>query len=291
VTPDGVTRSVIPDGVTRSVIPDGVRVAFGVLAVVAVAGCGGWGAGSSWVNEPLAPEERGQGSGSGASRSPRPPPVRARTLGVSGTREGERDRGTDGGGRLVGTFRNTYYDFPKDAGAKGGPAVSLMSPSCTEIAKVSRAFHDAVCVQGSGSLERGGTVSFAKRDCACAEVCPRTGQRICFDALDPASFPYGRGAAGRPIAPLRTVAADTNVLPMGTVIWVPELEGVTSAQGGDASDGCFVVEDRGLRVQGEHIDVFTGDPQTTAIVNSRVPSNTGVRVIVDSPRCARLRAP
>ncbi len=266
-----------------------MRVAIAGIVAVTLAGCGGWGAGSSWVNEPLAPEERGQGSGGGTSRSPRPPPVRARTLGAAGTHQGERDRLGEGGGRLVGTFRNTYYDFPRDAAAKGGPTVPLMSASCTEIAKVSRAFHDAVCVQGSGSLASGGTVSFAKRDCPCAEVCPRTGQRICFEALDRGLFPYGRGAAGKPIAPLRTVAADTNVLPMGTVLWVPELEGIASANGGDASDGCFVVEDRGLRVQGEHIDVFTGDPATTAVVNARVPSNTGVRVIVDSPRCARLR--
>ncbi len=67
-------------------------------------------------------------------------------------------------------------------------------------------------------------MSFAKRDCTCAEVCPRTGQRICFEALDATSFPWGRGASGRPIAPLRSIAADTSVLPMGTVLYIPELE-------------------------------------------------------------------
>lgn len=193
----------------------------------------------------------------------------------------------DAGGRVVGTFRNTYYDFPSER-AFDGKTTPLMNASCQPIADVPRAFYEAVCVQGSGSLARGGTVSFAKRDCACAEVCPRTGQRICFEALDPGRYPWGRGAAGTPITPLRSVAADTTVLPMGTVLYVPELEGAPRSDGG-ASDGCFVVEDRGLKVAGNHVDFFTGDPRQTALLNQRVPSNQGVTVIVDSPRCARAR--
>lgn len=259
----------------------------------AEAGCG-WANGAAWVNEPIAPAEEAT-LGPRATGQGKPPPVRARTLGASGS--GERGRapaGTDESGiegRLVGTFRNTYYDFPTEGEPDPkAPVVPLMSATCTEIAKVPRAFHDAVCVQGSGSLRRGGTVSFAKRDCPCAAVCPRTGQQICFDALDPATFPFGRGAAGKPIRPLRTIAADTSVLPMGTVVYVPELEGAIGASGGEPSDGCFVVEDRGLRVQGEHIDIFTGSPEATALVNANVPSNGGVRVYVDAPRCSRLRA-
>src|SRR5690606_21405216 len=125
-------------------------------------------------------------------------------------------------------------------------------------------FYEAVCAQGSGVLARGTTVSFAKRDCACAEVCPRTGQRICFDALDRAAFPWGRGAAGTAITPLRTVAADTGVLPMGTVVYIPELDGVRASDDDEPFDGCFVVEDRGLRVRGAHVDIFTGHPSRTA---------------------------
>jgi 3D (Asp-Asp-Asp) domain-containing protein len=188
------------------------------------------------------------------------------------------------GGRVVGTFRNTYYDFPSEGDHAQGETVALKNAACETIAQVPRTFHDAVCVQGSGSLARGGTVSFAKRDCACAEICPRTQQRICFEALDPKSFPWGRGAAGKPILPLRSVATDTSVLPMGTILYIPELDGVAT------SDGCFVVEDRGLRVQGDHVDIFTGRPSTTAQLNAEVPSNQGVTVIVGAPKCGRLAA-
>lgn len=255
--------------------------------------CGGWGSGSKWVGEPLVDEERPPSSLPGAAieraAPPRPRPA-SRTLGVGGggrsaEREPSRDQ-TGGGGRLLGSFRNTYYDFPRESDHSGA-AVALMSATCKPIAQVPRTFYDAVCVQGSGSLARGGTVSFAKRDCACAEICPRTGQRICFDALDPASFPWGRGAAGTAITPLRTIAADTTVLPMGTVVYIPELDGAPRGDG-QALDGCFVVEDRGLRVKGEHVDIFTGNPAATALLEEHLPSNRGVRVVVSAPRCAHL---
>ncbi|HEY8078577.1 MAG TPA: 3D domain-containing protein, partial [Labilithrix sp.] len=244
-----------------------------VCAALIASACGG--SGKEWVKEPMAQDERVPfASGDPAPRNVRNP---TRTIGGA-PRVGEAGEGGDpaarpdptgGGGRVLGTFRNTYYDFPREAdhaGDEAGGKIALMNASCQPIAQVPRSFHDAVCVQGSGSLKRGGTVSFAKRDCACAEVCPKTGQRICFDALDPQTFPYGRGATGRPITPLRTVAADTSVLPMGSVLYIPELDG-------DGLDGCFVVEDRGSRVKGEHVDIFTGSRESTKALEARVPSN------------------
>ena len=253
--------------------------------------CAGWGSGTKWVQQPLDDERPSAGIPAGELEgSPVGAGARAtsRTLGT-GPRTSDRsgvDR-TGGGGHVLGTFRNTYYDFPAEADHTGA-AVSLMNASCQPIAKVPRGFYEAVCVQGSGSLKAGGTVSFSKRDCACAEVCPRTGQRICFDALDKAAFPWGRGAAGTAIKPLRTIAADTAVLPMGTVVYIPELDGAPRGETGETLDGCFVVEDRGMKVKGEHVDIFTGQPAQTAMLNERVPSNQGVTVVVDAPHCARL---
>ncbi len=180
-------------------------------------------------------------------------------------------------------FRNTYYDFPREG--EGPQEASLFDAACKPIGKVTQAFHDALCVQGSGRLRAGGTVSFARRDCACAALCPRTNQHICYEALDPARFPYGRGATGKAITPFRTVAVDTSVIPMGSALRIPELVGLPLPDG-SPHDGCFVAEDRGLRVVGRHIDVFTGDPAMTARWNQLVPSNRGVHVEVGAPRCA-----
>jgi len=192
-----------------------------------------------------------------------------------------------GGGRVLGTFRNTYYDFPNEADFSG-ETVALKNARCKTIKEVARSFYETVCVQGSGTLSSGSTVSFAKRDCDCAPLCPRTEQHICFDELDAKTYPWGRGATGRAITPLLTVAVDTDVVPLDTPIYIPEFDGVPRDPSRSAlHDGCFIAQDRGVRVKGEHIDVFTGQHDLTTLWNSLVPSNRGVTVVLDSPRCAR----
>jgi 3D (Asp-Asp-Asp) domain-containing protein len=193
-------------------------------------------------------------------------------------------------GRLLGVFRNTYYDFPSELDYSG-PPVTLRDPACRPILDVPRPFFESLCVQGSGTLARGGTVSFAKRDCDCAEVCPRTSQKICFERLDAREFPWGRGATGKPITPLLTIAVDSTLIPLGTAVYVPEYEGLPREPGNPTPhDGCFIAQDRGLRVKGQQIDVFTGSEATTKLWNGLVPSNRGVHVVLDEPKCARASA-
>lgn len=190
-------------------------------------------------------------------------------------------------GRLLGVFRNTYYDFPAEADFTG-PKTPLMNAACQPIDQVPRSFYEAVCVQGSGTLLSGATVSFAKRDCGCAQICPRTGQKICFDTLDQRKFPWGRGARGTAITPLRSIAVDSSVIPLGTKVYILEYDGVARSPGGARHDGCFVAEDRGLKVVGDHVDIFTGNPRITQHLNQAVPSNEGVHVYLDTARCESL---
>ena len=190
-------------------------------------------------------------------------------------------------GKVLGTFKNTYYDFPSE-GDFDGEQISLMNAACKPIVSVPRSFYESICVQGSGTLKAGGTVSFAKRDCSCAAECPRTGQHICFDLLDQQAYPWGRGATGKGITPLVTVAVDSAVIPLGTPLYIPEYDGVArDAAGAARHDGCFLAEDRGLAVQGQHVDIFTGRREITKLWNQLVPSNSGVTVVVDSPHCKR----
>jgi len=190
-------------------------------------------------------------------------------------------------GTKIETFRNTYYDFPYEKAGRG-PTRQLFDANCKLIRSVSQTFHDSLCVQGSGRLATGETVSFAKRDCSCASICPRTDQKICFEMLDRDKFPFGRGAAGSAITPLKTVAVDSEVIPLGTVLYIPEYHGLRMPDG-QPHDGCFLAEDRGLKVRGKHIDVFTGSPEVTKSWNKAVPTGQGIRVITDASRCAYLR--
>jgi 3D (Asp-Asp-Asp) domain-containing protein len=257
-------------------------------------------AGSAWIEEPLPGSEDGYYEPlldepmPPAQAGKKFPAARTRTLGQApANEEAPRSAGSAGGsrpevaGRSLGTFRNTYYDFPSELDFEG-PEVELKNAKCETIANVRRGFFEAVCVQGSGTLRQGTTVSFNKRDCSCAELCPRTGQKICFDALEAKDFPWGRGAQGKPITPLLTVAVDPEVIPLGTPLYVPEYDGVPrDPEERTLHDGCFVAQDRGLKVKGQHLDVFTGHRTMTQLWNRLVPSNKGVTVMLDSPRCAR----
>jgi len=191
-------------------------------------------------------------------------------------------------GRVLGTFRNTYYDFPSEAEFFNGDATRLYDSSCGVIAQVPKAFHDALCVQGSGVLKSGVPVSFARRDCSCAVTCPRTDQKICYDTLDKARFPWGRGAGGKAITPLLTVAVDSDVVPLDTPIYIPQYEGLPrDLEGSNVHDGCFIAQDRGLKVKGKHVDIFTGEPSLTRLWNKLMPSNKGVTVVVGTEKCRR----
>lgn len=259
-------------------------------------------AGSAWMAEPLdgpwtaptAPEAELPRERARAEPAPR----RTQRIGEGATPDGAGQSGAEGlalgasaapggAGNVLGIFKNTYYDFPSEDDFTGDQ-VALMATSCKPIGSVVRGFYESVCVQGSGTLKSGGTVSFASRDCECAAECPRTGQRICFDLLDKAKFPWGRGATGKPITPLVTVAVDSNVIPLGTALYVPDYDGIARDESGRAThDGCFVAEDRGLAVKGQHIDFFTGHTEITRLWNRLVPTGKGVTVVLGSPRCKR----
>ena len=267
-------------GTTFSVrLPKAAVVA--ALAVIVMAGCGGgqdWMRSEDtwWADERLDDPPSGSPEPSAGLSSAAPPAGPAPTVGATGA--------------PLEIYRNTYYDFPQESSSPiDDETRQLFDASCQPIRTVPRSFHDAVCVQGSGRLASGETVSFARRDCECASVCPRTDQKICFDVLDKSRFPWGRGATGRAITPLRTVAVDPDEIPLGATLYIPDYHGLRGPDG-KAHDGCFLAEDRGLKVRGKHVDVFTGDPKTTTSWNDAVPSNQGVKVVVGASRCAHLLA-
>lgn len=242
------------------------------------------------MEEPLVPEEHeaatsGRSGPSGYRRD-----TRAHTLGTPRRPPASGDTPQPGAspiaGRSMGVFHNTYYSFPNEA-EYSGAKTTLFDASCKPIADVPTAFHDKLCVQGSGRLVSQRTVSFAKRDCSCAAVCPRSGQRICYEALDPGRFPWGRGAMGKAITPFRTIAVDDKVIALGTPVFIPAFVSQPMPDG-SVHDGCFRAEDRGLKVVGHRVDVFTGGEADTHDWNQRVPTGQGVEIYAGHPRCDSL---
>ena len=73
--------------------------------------------------------------------------------------------------------------------------------------------------------------------------------------------PFGDGAGGFQVVPFRSVAVDTRLIPLGTVLYIPAARGstVTLPSGRKAvHDGYFFASDRGGAIKNNHIDVFAG---------------------------------
>ena len=71
---------------------------------------------------------------------------------------------------------------------------------------------------------------------------------------------YGDGVSGN-LVPYRTIAVDRTLIPIGSVVYIPEARGVTvTLPSGERAvhDGYFYAGDVGNAIQGNHVDVFLG---------------------------------
>ena len=68
----------------------------------------------------------------------------------------------------------------------------------------------------------------------------------------------GIGVKDDPLVPYVSVAIDPTVIPMGSHLYLRELDGVL-LPGGARSDGCVIAADVGGRIKGLRIDWFVGE--------------------------------
>jgi len=121
------------------------------------------------------------------------------------------------------------------------------------LATVPSAFDSALKVEGTGRFTDGGFVNYSG-SCSCPPSTTR-----CYTLLGP-SYPWGQGVLGYALVPFRSIAVDHTVIPYGTTLYVPELDGITMP--GDAPwgafihDGCVKAVDTGGAIVGQHIDWF-----------------------------------
>jgi 3D (Asp-Asp-Asp) domain-containing protein len=123
---------------------------------------------------------------------------------------------------------------------------------CTPIADVSREFAQQLILQGTGKL-RDGRVVNVWGECKC-------GHSPCFKVLE--HSPWGTAGSGRKLHPFRTVAVDRSLIKLGSLLYVPLLEGRTmpgrAPWGGFVHDGCVVADDTGGGIIGHQLDLFVG---------------------------------
>jgi 3D (Asp-Asp-Asp) domain-containing protein len=130
--------------------------------------------------------------------------------------------------------------------------VTLYEPkACAPIADVTPEFAQQLALQGTGKL-RDGRVLNIWGHCSCE-------RRPCFKVTE---NQWGSGGTGRALQPFRTVAVDPKVVKLGSLLYVPLLEGRTmpgrAPWGGYVHDGCVVADDTGGGIDGQQLDLFVG---------------------------------
>lgn len=110
------------------------------------------------------------------------------------------------------------------------------------------------------------------------------------------SHPLGCGVRNLPLMPFRTIAVDPNVIPLESVIFVPELRGrhFTLNDREFIHDGYLFAGDRGGAIKGKHIDVFLIDDQYAPLEDlfASTDSRTFEAHVIDAddPMAAAVKA-
>ena len=153
-------------------------------------------------------------------------------------------------GKPMGRFKLTYYWMPAETG--GPRKVQLYNKWCRPVVRVSRGFERRLRLEGGGRLRDGRVLTYSGR-CGCAHSpCFRVARR---------GHSWGTGVHERPLSPFRSVAVDPAHVSIGSVLYIPELDGLTMPgrppYGGFVHDGCVVADDQGGGVRGRQLDLFT----------------------------------
>lgn len=155
--------------------------------------------------------------------------------------------------------------------------------SCAPIADVSAEFAAQLSLQGTGKLKDGRILN-VWGPCSCAHS-------PCFKVTE---TKWGTGGTGRPLQPYRTVAVDPTVVKLGSLLYVPALDGKTmpgrEPWGGFIHDGCVIADDTGGGIKGNQLDLFVGRKSSVDLLSRKGGSHAWARnqpIYDGSDRCER----
>jgi 3D (Asp-Asp-Asp) domain-containing protein len=155
--------------------------------------------------------------------------------------------------------------------------------TCAPIADVSKDFAAQLSMQGTGKLKDGRILNVWGA-CSCDHS-------PCFKVTE---TKWGTGGTGRALQPYRTVAVDPSVIKLGSLLYVPALDGQTmpgrEPWGGYIHDGCVVADDTGGGIKGHQLDLFVGRKSSVDLLSRKGGSHAWARnqpIYDGSGRCER----
>jgi 3D (Asp-Asp-Asp) domain-containing protein len=135
-------------------------------------------------------------------------------------------------------------------------------------------------LEGSGLLRDGRVINYTG---SC-----KFGYGTCFEQLDNAEYPFGRGAGQRPLVPFKSVAVDPRVVRLGEPLYIPEFDGL-GLPDGSIHDGCVRADDTGGGIKGRKLDFFVVTYGNFRALLDELWGVTWITPYVEAPRCQYLR--
>ncbi len=164
-------------------------------------------------------------------------------------------------GRYLGRFKVTYYWAVEEAEYPTSRSSPIYLADGQLLGRFSSAFVKAFRIEAAACLKDGRRISYIKRANR-AKVVDRF-----------------LGCGGRKLTELKSIAVDPRLIPLGSIVYIPQAENVTI--GGRTHGGVFYADDIGSAIKGKHIDVFAGHRQNMdAFTSAGMGSSSGVDVYI-----------
>lgn len=148
------------------------------------------------------------------------------------------------------------------------------------IARMSERFAWALRLEGSALMADGRVINYAGK-------C-NYGYGTCFEQLDIAEYPFGRGAGRRPLIPFKSVAIDPRLVKLGEPLYIPEFDGMLLPDG-SIHDGCVRADDTGGGIKKRKMDFFVVTYGNFRFLLDQLQGVTWITPHIEAPRCEYLR--
>ena len=146
--------------------------------------------------------------------------------------------------------------------------------------RVRERFAWSLRMEGSGLMMDGRVINYKG---AC-----KFGYGTCFEQLDIAEHPFGRGAGQRPLIPFKSVAIDPRVIAIGEPLYIPEFDGLQLPDG-SIHDGCVRADDTGGGIKKRKMDFFVVTYGNFRFLLDQLLGVSWITPHIEAPRCEYMR--
>lgn len=193
--------------------------------------------------------------------------------------------------RELGPYRVTFYYLVDEADErfswhpKDEPVRDIYGQT---IAVVPREFKQKADIEGSARLSDGRVINFAGRGT----------DGIRYRLVEGAQ--WGLGAANveqisrlepYKLIPYRTAAVDPQKIPLGSILFIPQAQGIPLPDGSE-HDGYFLAHDVGGAIKGDRLDLFVGTEEDVrnSFTENGLANKSSVEVLlVEGPEAQKIR--